>query len=124
VPGNYDFVLKVTSGGQSTTQAARIRISPLIITDWWTLPDAFVNVSYIPYTFKALRNGAPVPGTWAVTGDLTVRDATPEDAEVVAAPLDELGYPSHRGCSVSGGLVLPECRPASAGQDGCGRRAR
>jgi uncharacterized protein (TIGR03437 family) len=58
--GTYNFTLQVTSGGQSVTQSASMRISALILKDLGQFPDAFVNIAFPPYQLTALNNAAPV----------------------------------------------------------------
>ncbi len=74
-PTTYNFTLKVTSNGQSTTMASSITISSLTSMDLYTLPDAFVNTAYT-YTLTALNNAGPVTwtlnnGTWPPGMNLT-----------------------------------------------------
>jgi len=58
--GTYNFTLRVTSNGQSTTQAATMHISALTIKDTYQLPDAFVNSAYPPYQYTVLNGAGPV----------------------------------------------------------------
>jgi len=60
VPGTYTFTL-LRSGAP---QDYRIKITPLNVKDYWTLPDAFVNEPY-SYQLTALGNAGSV--TWSAT---------------------------------------------------------
>ncbi len=64
-PGTYNFILQVTSGGQSVTQSASMHISALILKDFSQFPDAFVNVPYPVYQLTAINNAGPM--TYAVS---------------------------------------------------------
>src|SRR3954469_21478010 len=58
-PGDYTFGL---TRGLSSPQEYRIRISPLVVRDWWNLKDAFVGARY-SHQLAALGNRAPVAWT-------------------------------------------------------------
>ncbi len=64
-PGVYNFTLRSSSAGEDFDLACTLRIAPLVIKDWYQLPDAFVNTAY-SYTMTALNDAGPV--TWAATG--------------------------------------------------------
>jgi hypothetical protein len=57
--GDYTFTL---TRGLSSPQAYRIRISPLVVQDWWNLKDAFVGARY-SHQLAALGNAGPVAWT-------------------------------------------------------------
>jgi hypothetical protein len=74
--GTYPFTLQVTSGSQTATQAATLKITALTLKDS-SLPDAFVGTAY-SYQVTALNNAGTVhfnsatglpPGTPAMTLD-------------------------------------------------------
>src|SRR5207237_8655620 len=67
MPGTYGLVLRATSGSQHADQHATLRISGIVLTDLYTLPDAFVGTSYA-YTLSAVNDTGPV--TWAPNGGL------------------------------------------------------
>ncbi len=61
--GTYNFTLKVTSGGQSFTQATSMRVTALNLKDnAISIPDAFANTPY-SYAFTALNGAGPVTFT-------------------------------------------------------------
>jgi hypothetical protein len=60
-PGTYPFTLRVTSNGESTDQDCTIKISPLVVTTHWDLPEAFSNKP-ASYTLTAAGNVGPL--TW------------------------------------------------------------
>lgn len=64
--GASTFTLRATSGAQSTDQTYRIRVSSIVLTDLYTLPDAFVGSGY-SYTLSAVSANGPV--AWAVNGN-------------------------------------------------------
>src|SRR4051812_21302279 len=58
-PGDYTFTL---TRGLLSPQVYRIRISPLVVRDWWNLKDAFVGAPY-SHQLAALGNAGPVAWT-------------------------------------------------------------
>jgi large repetitive protein len=60
-PGTYNFTLKVTSAGQSATQAFTLKVSKLDLQDA-TPPDGFVNTPF-SYTFTPIANAGAVTFT-------------------------------------------------------------
>jgi large repetitive protein len=59
VPGTYVFTLRASSGTQSTDQVYRLRISAIVLTDLYSLPDAFVGSGY-SYRLSAFSANGPV----------------------------------------------------------------
>jgi hypothetical protein len=62
-PGTYNFTLRVTSAGQATDQDCTIKISPLVVTTYWSTADAFVGKPF-SQTLTAVNNAGPL--TWAL----------------------------------------------------------
>ncbi len=58
----YAFTLRVTSGATSSTQNAQIRISPLVITEPWTLPRAYVGK---PFSYQLTTENGAAAVTWS-----------------------------------------------------------
>jgi hypothetical protein len=66
-PGTYTFTLAVMSEGSTATQSATVQIASLCVQDLYSLPDAFIGVSY-SYALSAQNQAGPV--TWTATGGL------------------------------------------------------
>jgi len=64
-PGDYSFTLQLVSGSQLVTQLFTVHVSGLVLKEDFTLPDAYVGVSY-SHTFTALNNAGAV--TWTSSG--------------------------------------------------------
>src|SRR5262245_16907529 len=67
--GTYNFTLRVTSGGLSTDQNATLRVSPLVITEPWTLPRTYVGKAF-SYQLKTGNNVSAV--TWSTPHTATL----------------------------------------------------
>jgi putative Ig domain-containing protein/all-beta uncharacterized protein len=68
-PGDYEFTLRVTSGGESVERTYSMRISPLVVTVYWDLPDAFVGKAF-SYTMTAANGAGPGPFSWTAMSGL------------------------------------------------------
>jgi hypothetical protein len=81
-PGTFNFRVRVTDSALTTKeQDCTIKISTLMIKDFWTLPDGFQTLAYT-HTLTALRDGAAVPATWDVVNGgynaiVTITNASP-----------------------------------------------
>jgi len=60
--GTYNFTLRVTSGGTSTDQNATLRVSPLVITEPWTLPRAYLGK---PFSYQLKTENGAAAVTWS-----------------------------------------------------------
>jgi hypothetical protein len=61
-PGSYSFTLQATSGGQSVTQAATMKISGLLLMEI-EFPDAFAGVPIQALQLTPVQNAGPVSFT-------------------------------------------------------------
>jgi hypothetical protein len=98
-PGNYNFTLKVTSGGQSSSQACTMRITGLTEKDS-NLPDAFVGVSYPTYTLTALNAAGPV--TWTINDGLPAGMSLSSSGVLSGVPTSPGNY--NIGLTISDGV--------------------
>jgi len=64
-PGTYNFVLRVTSGGQSVDQNTTVRISALAFADYWAMPKGYVGT---PFSFQLTPINATGPVTFTLNG--------------------------------------------------------
>jgi uncharacterized repeat protein (TIGR03803 family)/probable HAF family extracellular repeat protein len=87
-PGTYDFTLSVTSAGQTFEGHCTLRISALLVSENYQLPDAFAGESY-SYTFSATGNANPV--VWTSTFGLPP-GMTLDSAGVLSGTPATLGY--------------------------------
>ena len=83
MPGTYRFTLRVTSGPRSTDVKGSVRISSIVLTDLYTLPDAFVGTPY-SYTLSAASNAGAV--TWAANGGLPAGMTLSSDGVLSGTP--------------------------------------
>jgi hypothetical protein len=67
VPGTYNFSLRVSRGGTSTTQNATLRVAALTMTRASRLPPAYIGVAYSQQLTAANAVG---PVTWALNGSV------------------------------------------------------
>lgn len=84
-PGTYNFSLRVTSGGLSSTRAFTIKISLFILREQYTyIPDGFKGQPYPPYSLKALNNAGPV--SFTVSGTMPAGMALSSTGVVSGTP--------------------------------------
>ena len=64
LPGTYNFTLRVTSGATFSDQSATLRVSPLVITEPWNLPRAYVGR---PFSYQLTTQNGIGPVTWSTS---------------------------------------------------------